>query len=165
VRIDGLDQSEQGGNFMWVRHARAGCGLWLSSPEKDTFEGWHSGYARLPDPVRHRRLIELDKRARRLAIEDSLDLAEDHEVELIFHFAEQCRVDLVADGVRVERDGVTLRFSLPANGTAEIHRGSLAPLFGWISRGFDQRSPTSTLVWRAKLSAPAILRTEIAIDE
>jgi hypothetical protein len=164
VRIDGLDQSEQGGNFMWVRHARAGCGLWLSSSEKDTFEGWHSGYTRLADPVKHRRLIELDKRARRLLIEDSLDLAEEHEVELLFHFAEQCRVDLVADGVLIERDGIILKMTLPPQGVTDIHRGSLAPLCGWISRGFDRRAPTSTLVWRAKLAAPAILRTEIAIS-
>ena len=163
VRIDGLDQSEQGGNFMWMKHARAGCGLWLSSAEKDTFEGWHSGYMRLADPVKHRRLIELDKRARRLAIEDSLDMAEAHEVELLFHFAEECRVDALADGYLVERDGMTLRLTLPANGAAELYRGSLAPVFGWISRGFDRRQPTTTLVWRARLSAPALLRSELHI--
>ncbi|MFN2645315.1 MAG: heparinase II/III-family protein, partial [Burkholderiales bacterium] len=163
VRIDALDQSEQGGNFMWVKHARAGCGVWLSTPEKDRFEGWHSGYTRLPDPVRHRRAIELDKRARRLVIEDSLDMGEDHEVELVFHFAEECRVDIVADGVLAERDGVTLHFTLPPQGSAEIYRGSLAPLYGWMSRAFDRRAPTNTLVWRARLSAPAILRTEIEI--
>ena len=163
VRIDGLDQSEQGGNFLWMKHARAGCGLWLSSAEKDTFEGWHAGYTRLADPVKHRRLIELDKRERRLAIEDSLDMAEGHDVELIFHFAEECRVDAVAEGYLVERDGVTLRLTLPPHGAAELYRGSLVPLFGWISRGFDRRAPTSTLVWRARLAAPTILRTEVAI--
>ncbi|TMG78331.1 MAG: heparinase [Betaproteobacteria bacterium] len=163
VRVDGLDQSEQGGNFMWMKHARAGCGLWLSSAEKDTFEGWHSGYMRLADPVKHRRLIELDKRARRLAIEDSLDMAEGHEVELLFHFAEECRVDALADGYLVERDGMTLRLTLPANGAAELYRGSLVPVFGWISRGFDRRQPTTTLVWRARLSAPALLRSELHI--
>jgi heparinase II/III-like protein len=163
VRIDGLDQSEQGGNFMWVKHARAGCALWLSTPDKDSFEGWQSGYTRLEDPVRHRRLIELDKRARRLVIEDSLDMAETHEVELIFHFAEECRVDIVAEGVLVEREGITLRLRLPEGGAAEIYSGSLAPLFGWISRAFDRRSATRTLVWRAKLAAPAILRSEIEI--
>jgi len=149
---------------MWVRHARAGCGLWLSSSEKDTFEGWHSGYARLADPVKHRRLIELDKRARRLVIEDSLDLAQEHEVELLFHFAEQCRVDLVGDGALIERDGITLKMTLPPQGATELYRGSLAPLYGWISHGFDRRAPTGTLVWRAKLAAPAILRSEIAIS-
>ena len=164
VRIDGLDQSEQGGNFMWVKHARAGCSLWLSSAEKDTFEGWHDGYARLADPVKHRRLLELDKRARRLVIEDSLAMAQPHEVELLFHWAEHCRVDAAADGFLIERDGIALRLKLPAGGEAELHRGSLSPLYGWISRGFDRRAPTTTIVWRAKLSSQSLLRTEIVIE-
>ncbi len=63
VCIDGEDQSVQGGSFMWLKKANAGCSLWLSSAEKDCFEGWHDGYRRLDDPVKHRRLIELDKRA------------------------------------------------------------------------------------------------------
>ncbi len=165
VRVDGRDQSEQGGNFMWLEKARAGCGLWLSSAEKDSFEGWHDGYMRLDDPVKHRRLLELDKAARCVVIEDSLDLAEAHEVELFFHCAEQCRVDAVAGGYLIERDGIALRLVLPASGTAEIHRGSLVPVLGWVSRGFDRRQPTSTIVWRAKLAAPALLRSTIEIKQ
>jgi hypothetical protein len=41
----------------------------------------------------------------------------------------------------------------------------LSPLLGWISRAFDRREPTSTLVWRAKLGAPVLLRTEIVIEQ
>jgi heparinase II/III-like protein len=164
LRVDGRDQSQQGGNFMWVKHARAGCELWLSSAEKDSFEGWHDGYLRLADPVKHRRLLELDKRARRLVIEDSLEMAEEHEVELAFHWAEDCRVDAAAGGYLVERDGIRLRLALPSGGEAQIYRGSLSPLLGWVSRGFDRRQPTSTIVWRAKLGAPVLLRTEIVIE-
>ena len=163
VRIDGRDQSQQGGAFMWVKHARAGCGLWLSTPEKDSFEGWQDGYARLADPVRHRRLVELDKRARRLVIEDSLSMDDEHDVELLFHWAEDCRVDAVEGGYLAERDGIVLKLTLPPDGEVQIYRGSLAPLCGWISRGFDRRAPTNSLVWRAKLSAPALLRTEIVV--
>jgi hypothetical protein len=164
VRIDGRDQSEQGGNFLWLEKARAGCGLWLSSGEKDSFEGWHDGYLRLDDPVKHRRLLELDKGARRLLIEDSLEMGEEHEVELFFHCSEHCRVDAVAEGFLIERDGFVLRLILPANGTSEICKGSLSPVSGWVSRGFDRRQPTSTIAWRAKLSAPALLRTTIQIQ-
>jgi len=163
VRIDGLDQSEQGGNFMWMKHARAGCGLWLSSAEKDSFEGWHDGYRRLDDPVKHRRLIELDKRARRLVIEDALDMAHEHDVELLFHCAEQCQIQAVEGGYLIERDGVQLRLALPVNGAAELHRGSVAPIFGWVSRAFDRREPTTSIVWRTRLSVPALLRTTIDI--
>ena len=161
VRIDGLDQSVPGGNFMWLRHARSGCSLWLSSPEKDSFEGWHDGYLRLEDPVKHRRLVQLDKRTRCVLIEDVLEMEDEHEVELLFHCAEACRVDAVPGGYVLARDGITVKLLLPDGGAARVERGALAPIFGWVSRAFDRREPTSTIVWYARLTGRTVLRTEI----
>jgi hypothetical protein len=165
VRVDGLDQSEPGGNFMWLRKARAGCSLWLSSAQKDTFEGWHDGYMRLPDPVKHRRLLELDKRSRRLVVEDTLEMAEAHDVELFFHCSEECDVDSLAGGFLVSHGEASIRIVLPEHEEAQVtvHRGSVAPIFGWVSRRFDRRVPSSTIVWRARLPGRALLRTEILI--
>ncbi|MBV8031927.1 MAG: heparinase II/III-family protein, partial [Betaproteobacteria bacterium] len=165
VRIDGLDQSEPGGAFMWLRKARAGCSLWLSSAQKDSFEGWHDGYMRLPDPVKHRRLIELDKRERRIVVEDTLEMAEEHEVELLFHCSERCAVERAEGGFVLSQDGVSVELRLPRHeaGQAEVYVGSVSPIFGWISREFDRRQPAPTLVWRARLAGPAALRTEIRI--
>lgn len=166
VRVDGLDQSEPGGNFMWMKHARAGCSLWLSTALKDCFEGWHDGYMRLPDPVKHRRLIELDKAERRVVVEDTLEMAEEHAVELVFHCAEQCSVE--PDGELafvVSRPGGSVRLVLPrADGAiATAYAGSLSPIFGWVSRAFDQRVPAPTIVWRARLAAGVTLRSEILV--
>jgi hypothetical protein len=161
LRVDGLDQSVPGGNFMWLRHAGAGCSLWLSSPEKDSFEGWHDGYRRLEDPVKHRRLVELDKRERRIVIEDQLEMEDEHEVELFFHCAEGCAVAPVAGGYVLEHAGVSLKILLPGQGASRVERGALAPVLGWVSRAFDQREPTSTIVWYARLTGSAVLRTEI----
>jgi len=163
LRIDGLDQSEQGGNFMWTRHARVGCGLWLSSADRDSFEGWHDGYARLEDPVKHRRLIELDKEARHLVVEDRVEMAAEHDVELFFHCAEGCAVEETAEGYALARDGMRLEMKLPEGGTREVIRGSVAPMLGWVSRSFDRREPSATIVWRAKLSATRVLRTTLTI--
>ena len=165
VRIDGLEQSVPGGNFMWLAKARAGCSLWLSSPEKDSFEGWHDGYMRLEDPVKHRRLIELDKRARRVLIEDTLDMGEEHEVELLFHCSERCSVDAVPQGYLISQEGISMRLTLPEldNAKSAVYRGSTAPLLGWVSRAFDSRQPAPTIVWRARLANRAVLRTEILI--
>ena len=163
ARVDGLDQSEQGGNFLWLAKARAGCSLWLSSPQKDSFEGWHDGYERLEDPVRHRRLIELDKRARRVKIEDVLEMQGAHEVELAFHCSERCSVTPVEGGYEVENEGATIRLLLPEGGRASVHRGELSPIRGWVSRRFDMREPAPTIVWSARLSATTLLRTEIVL--
>ena len=164
LRIDGLDQSEQGGNFLWLRKARAGCSLWLSTPDVDTFEGWQDGYLRLADPVRHRRLVSLDKRARRLVIEDSLEMQGTHDVELFFHCAEACSVDAMPGGFLVARDGVQAKLVLPGCGDSSVHRGEVSPVLGWVSRAFDRREPTHTIAWRSRLSGPALLRTEISLS-
>src|SRR5688572_18105312 len=134
LRVDGLDQSVPGGNFMWLSKARAGCSLWLSSPEKDSFEGWHDGYMRLDDPVKHRRLIELDKRARRVLVEDTLEMGEEHDVELFFHCHEDCSVDAIEGGYLLVRAGTSLRLLLPQveNAASSVHRGSVAPLLGLV---------------------------------
>ena len=150
---------------MWLSKARAGCSLWLSSPEKDSFEGWHDGYMRLDDPVKHRRLIELDKRARRVVVEDTLDMGEEHDVELFFHCSEHCNVDAVPGGFVISQQGISIRLALPEldSGKSEVYRGSLAPLLGWVSRAFDSRQPAPTIVWRARLGGRAVLRTQILI--
>jgi hypothetical protein len=163
VRIDGLDQSEQGGNFLWLRKAHAGCALWLSTAEAETFEGWHDGYARLEDPVKHRRLVSLDKRARRLVVEDNLEMQGSHDVELFFHCAEACAVDAAPGGFVLSRDAVQVKIELPPCGDSSVHKGELAPILGWVSRAFDRREPTRTIAWRARLSGPAVLRTEISV--
>jgi hypothetical protein len=165
VRIDGLDQSVQGGNFLWLKKANAGCSLWLSSAEKDCFEGWQDGYTRLADPVKHRRLIELDKAARRIVVEDTLEMAEDHEVELFFHCHEESTVMPQGPGFVVRRGDASLRLVLPQseNARVELFRGSLAPMSGWVSRSFDTRAPAPTIAWRARLTGPSVLRTEILV--
>jgi hypothetical protein len=166
VRVDGLDQSVQAGSFVWLRKARAGCSLWLSSAQKDSFEGWHDGYMRLPDPVKHRRLIELDKRARRILVEDTLEMEDEHDVELLFHCSEHCDVQPAPDGFAVSRKNVSLEMKLPKTerSASQVYRGSVAPIFGWVSRGFDSRQPAPTIVWRARLTGRAVLRTEMAVQ-
>lgn len=164
VRIDGEDQSEPGGNFMWLKKARAGCSLWLSSAERDTFEGWHDGYMRLPDPVKHRRLIQLDKAARRVLVEDSLEMAEEHDVELLFHFGERCSLHALEGRWIASQGEHSMSLELPENGSASLYRGSVSPIFGWVSREFDRRQPAPTLVWRARLDGNTVLRTEIALE-
>jgi hypothetical protein len=163
VRVDGVDQSQSGGNFMWLRKANVRCTLWQPSDERDVFEGWHDGYRRLPDPVVHRRRITLDKTARRVVIEDTLQMAGEHSVEWFVHCSEHCRVDRAPDGYAISQAGKTLFLSLPqAKGAStEVYHGSDAPILGWVSRRFDEKQPAPTIAWRARLRGESVLRSEI----
>jgi hypothetical protein len=163
VRIDGVDQSQPGGDFMWLKQARAGCDTWESSPTMDVFEGWHEGYLRLADPVLHRRRIALDKRARRVVIEDRLRMSGAHDVELFLHCDERCTVQPVPAGFAIRRGPWTLVVGLPRHpqASSQLHCGSLQPLCGWVSRRYDQRQPSATIAWRARLQGESVLRTQL----
>jgi len=164
VRVDARDQSESGGKFMWLRKARAGCSLWESTPGHDRFEGWQDGYRRLQDPVVHRRRIVLDKASRRVTLEDSLQMTGEHDIELLFHCSEQCLAEPAGDGYDLRQAGRTLRLGLPQikAASARLYVGSVAPIFGWVSRRFDDKQPAPTIVWRCRLKGDVVLRTEIA---
>lgn len=163
VRIDGHDQSEQGGNFMWLRKATACASAWMSSADQDLLEGSHDGYSRLADPVTHRRRFVFDKRARTLTLEDTLEMKGEHEVELFFHADERCGIAPSLGGYTLMRDGARVRIQLPElpGAAAEVLRGSQEPIAGWVSRRFDEKVPAPTIRWHARLKGPVVLRTVI----
>ena len=116
-----------------------------------------------PDPVMHRRRITLEKRLRRVVIEDRLQMSRAHEIELFFHCSEPCRVDPFQHGYRLSQPGRTLSLALPqAEGaTARVYTGSTAPIFRWVSRRFDDKRPAPTIAWRGRLAGEVVLRSEV----
>ena len=118
---------------------------------------------RLADPVMHQRRIVLDKVARRLVIEDILQMTGEHKINIFFHCSERCKVDPGADGFTLRQGGRTLSMKLPqAEGaSAQVYQGSVAPIMGWVSRGFDQKLPAPTIAWQARFKRNVVLRTEI----
>jgi heparinase II/III-like protein len=163
VRIDHTDQSQSGGNFMWLRKANASCTAWTSTPHADTFEGWHDGYKSLPDPVVHKRRIQLDKASKSIAIRDTLEMRGQHEVELFFHCAEGAQVEMIDGGAAITLADRTIRLLWPdaPNGAGWVLEGSVDPIGGWVSRRFDHKAPSPTIVWRARLSGDTTLVTQI----
>ncbi len=163
VRVDGRDQSEQGGSFLWLDKAHAQCARWSAGAEADVLEAWHDGYRRLDDPVTHRRRIALDKRARRIALEDTLEMAGEHAVEIFFHCHEDCRVEEVPGGLRIARGATAIVLRPPALPGARLRvlEGATDPPGGWVSRRFDRKRPAPTVAWSAVLRGPQVLRTAI----
>lgn len=163
LRVDGEDQSQSGGNFMWLQKAVAVCSHWHSSAQSDVFEGWHDGYRRLADPVTHQRRITLDKAGRRVLIEDRVQMRDEHTIELFFHCSESCRVEPDADGYVLVQGKTRLTLRLPEadNASRRTHFGSIDPMLGWVSRRFDDKQPATTIVWSGRLRGSAVLRSEI----
>lgn len=166
VRIDYMDQSESGGNFLWLKHAQAKCLNYLNSEYTALWEAEHYGYHRLSDPVTHRRLLKLDKEKGQLTVIDTFDCRGSHQVEIFWHLAECCKVEVADSGVVITTGTLLVRLHMPDGVLAlELVRGCQNPPLGWVSRSFDSKIPTSTLKWHGEITGCTSLKTVILISQ
>ena len=164
VRVDGVDQSVAGGNFLWLKHARATCERFESTPERDEWIAMHDGYQRLPDPVTHWRTIHFEKKSGQVRILDRLECRKTHRIELFWHAAEACDVKKENGPVTFLNDGVTLSMTMEELAwRPQLISGQEDPPLGWISRRFDQKTPSTTVVWCGEIRGTTQLLTLIRI--
>ncbi len=162
--IDGQDQSLPLGLFLWGHHATARCHTWAPGDHGGVVAGEHDGYVRLPDPLVHRRQIELDGRRRTVTIRDEFLANGPHEVDLYFHFAERCRLTAAEPGcfeVRFPR-GVAV-VTLDPHLVPHVHTASRTPYAGWISRGYHRMEPGTTLRGHGAIPGAVTLTTHIRL--
>lgn len=164
VCIDGSNQSEIGGNFLWLEKAQAtvdACELGALMPY---VRGHHDGYRRLQDPVTHAREVRFDASRNLFEVIDTLTCNAPHHVSLSWNVAESCTAQLEDGDAVIHSAGAMVRLSLDAmTFSAELLQGCEQPPAGWVSRRFDTRRPCPLLVWRGRIDAPIRLVTTISI--
>jgi hypothetical protein len=162
VRIDGLDQAVPAGRFLWRQVAHSRTERAENNDELVSVTGVQDGYRRLSDPVIHRRQLTLHKKNRRLIVTDSLECKGTHEVEIFFHFNEQCSVSQVAPAsFNALNSGRSLVVRLDVRLQPKLWRGSEQPISGWASRRFGAKEPTFTLTGRTAIHGPTTFVSEI----
>jgi hypothetical protein len=165
VRIDRVDQSVSGGNFLWIKHAQARVIAIERTPSSERWVASHDGYTRLKHPVTHRREILFEKEHSRVQVTDELLGSGSHEVEIFWHFAEQCAVEMEGGAVRATHADVALAMSVPEGLRCDIRRGVESPQpAGWISRSFDARQPTTTVVMSGRITGAARFVTRLSLE-
>jgi hypothetical protein len=154
VRVDGMDQSEIGGNFLWLRKASSHCEMWSSKEDYDIWVGSHDGYMHLPDHLLHRRKIDYCKMTRMIVVEESIQCNGPHQLEWHWHFAPECELQIRGAALVWVRCGpVEMEIELPSEDVvAQLIRGQEDPPLGWYSAGFDQKVPCTTLRWQESIS-------------
>ena len=163
IRIDGQDQSISGGNFLWRHVASCQVAHFEETDQSISVAGFHDGYRRLEDPVMHKRRLQLVKRSRTLMITDRMECAGAHDIELFFHFNENCQVRQVGPG-SFEASNCDKRITMRVEPRFKpaLYRGCEKPILGWTSRTFGIKEPSFTLVARAGIRGSTEFLTEIA---
>ncbi len=143
MRVDGVDQAVVDGPFSWTHIPTTQAENWIVGKSFTYFVGSHNGYARLADPVAHRRHV--------LKIAGDLWLVRDvafgrteHELEIRWHFAPDLEVQnevraIGAGRVEITRAGAAsgelgLSLIMPEktawHTATEVTRTLLSPAYG-----------------------------------
>lgn len=139
LRVDGVDQAVPDEPFSWTQIPSPQAEEWVAGKSFTYFVGSHNGYARLADPVVHRRHVLKIAGGPCLVRDVALGHAE-HDLELRWHFAPDLEVRNVGTG-RVEVSRIDAASGDPALGlivpaetawakSTEVSRNLLSPAYG-----------------------------------
>lgn len=165
ARVDGGDQSEMTGRFLWGAKAVPRLLRFEKTSEHVVIEAEHDGYLRLPDPVIHRRTVAFNRITGNVRIEDRFQCAAHHQIELFFHLHEDANILRVANGeTQVAWRGKMVTFSSPErNAQWDIIGGSENPRLGWRSHRFNEKQPIPTLRIRMETMGSSRFRTHLEV--
>ena len=162
VVVDGQSQAEYRGRLTWSHAPSTELHHWVSSKSFDYVEGSHNGYARIPQPVIHRRAVAFVKPDYWL-IRDELIGEGEHQVDRYFHFAPgEVICDTEARSVHtqpsgggglavlaVEKEGITI----------EILQDGGKPSDGWLATGYEKKVRASVARYHTHGQLPVALHT------
>lgn len=163
ITIDDVDQSVMVGPFMWGARAAVRGVEWTQGASARV-SAEHDGYRRLPDPVSHRRSIEMRAAERLFTIVDFLQMAAEHQVAMRFHVSERATVRRL-DGHRfqIATARAIVELALDARTEIAVLEASKQPRGGWMSRGYHRLAPAATIVASLTASGPLQLESRILV--
>jgi hypothetical protein len=159
VMIDGRDQAEPDGPFSWRGRPRVHLKEWRSNASGDLVDASHDAYP----GVTHRRRVLFAKPDYWVIVDDVEFTGDEergsppHVVEVGFQFARMPVSIVSGRWGRAETPGGNtfwIGAFAPAQLKAQVKSGELAPIRGWISADYGQRTPAPQLVFSAKTSLP-----------
>lgn len=162
MEIDGMDQSEMLGPFLWGKRAVSKCIRFETQGKGGIVSGEHDGYIRLGDPVKHIRTIEMDGETGAVSVTDEIRANGTHAVRIFFHVAEDCVV--CQDGVsriRIRAGHSTVVLDVDSALAVTFVKGNEAPIGGWVSRGYHRKCPATTIILSGKASGCTRYRVDI----
>jgi hypothetical protein len=164
LTVDGRDQADGGGPFLWLTDVPAQLARWEAAADGGiVWQASHAGYRRLPDPVTHHRRVVLSAVTRSIEITDWIGADKGHDVTLAFHFGPAVSVLFGGDTAQLDwmtddgRRCATMR--LPSLRWS-LHRGETDPPRGWHSAGFARKQPAFTLLGHGHLLPGGHLLTQ-----
>jgi hypothetical protein len=164
ITINGQDQSEMKGDFLWGKKAVANLLDWQTNPEFDLCTAEHDGYT--PMGITHRRTVLFFK-PDWVLIEEYLSGDGRHKIEQTWHFPIGAVVKQTAELVSISVHGtaVQMLIDIPEGFGTRIVSGEQQPIQGWISSRYGHKAAAPVLVISGERSVPVRMRTLINLGD
>ena len=131
LQVDGLDQAEPAGPFPWRCLPEVCVENWVSGDSFDLLVASHNGYARLLDPVIHRRCI-FGLRSEFWLVLDVVEGKRNHCTDAFWHLAPEFHWKLQANAAVAcaHRRGLALLFTGDCGWVPHIEESWCSPVYG-----------------------------------
>jgi len=152
VRVDGKEISRFNENalFAFRENVRPQINGWQSDAASDTLDAEHHAYARLPQPVIHRRVVTFNKGEGYWTIKDQFTGEGAHQFEFFFNFDAGLEVTLTDDQrVTVRSARAALAIVPLSHLIFEIKRTDR-----WVSPAYATRLRASGIIYRLYANVP-----------
>lgn len=157
VEVDGAEQNTiiESLPFISGNEAAPRVLQWETTDEFDRVIAEHLGYAKLAQPVTHRRAVEFDKRERFWLIEDALLGDGEHIFRFRFHLAPDIEATVSDDGAVIAHEKINgarlFIISLDADVSPDLEAR-------WTSRDYGAKMPSVSVCWTVQSNVPLIKR-------
>jgi hypothetical protein len=158
IAVDEKDQAVRVDWFKWRALPRVKLERSVSLAAMDYAVASHNGYARLAEPVLHRRHVAFAK-PDYWFITDELSGQGRHRIKVFFHFAPGISVERTEHGWLATK-GREQFFLVPlAHGVQfRVVAGEISPIQGWYSTDYGHCEPACVLVGEIETTLPAHFR-------
>ena len=152
VRVDGEEISRFNENalFAFLENVRPRVNQWQSDATSDTLDAEHHAYARLSEPLIHRRIVTFNKSEGYWTIKDQFTGEGAHQFEFFFNFDAGLEVTITDDQratVRSERAALAI---IPLSHLVfEIKRTDR-----WVAPAYATRLRASGIIYRLYANVP-----------
>lgn len=167
LTVDGQNQSQIGGSFLWLKHAHATIkGYGNDSSGCQWIEGEHDGYKRMG--VHHRRKIRFCNNGREIYIDDIVEGSGNHLLVLYLHFHSDITLNKLDEtNWQAERTNIDSIMNIEVDKACEWQavRGNTQPILGWHSEMLGKKEATFTLYGQYEGVLPIRLLTKLLIQD
>ena len=150
VDVDGQNQSQIGGSFMWMQKAETVVEDVVINEKFDYVRASHNGYLKQKIPVTHQRELLFMKDKFVLVIDRLKNKkSNSHKFCLHWHTDTNCFTELNSElnlyKITNQQDSIFVKTFGDTEIEQKIINGSENPILGWASKSFDSKSPSQTI--------------------